>query len=188
MSIHPHRIDPIIRDERRRSRNCLRVDYISDGIEPRCNLRPKDEQGQWVLDNRPHHLREMIELFDYCINDAGCDQCRIARRAYADTEPPFIAANIRVYARDGRMVVTTLGQCTWYDIYAGADINAVAAWVKARGGALGAHGQDAWGRYREGFVNGYQISRDLWPPHVERAAVNVSAPLLRRGITGRQRQ
>jgi hypothetical protein len=168
----PHRIEPIVTDERRRSRNCLRVDYISDGIEPRCNLRPKDAQGQWVLDNRPYHLREMIELFDYCIGPAeGCDACRVLHRAHADAAPPFIAAHIRVYARNGRMVVTTLGQCTWYDISPElADINAVAAWVKERGGALGATGSDAWGHYREGFVNGYQIRRELWPPHVERAA------------------
>lgn len=167
MSTHPHRIDPIVRDEPRRSRNCLRVDYISDGIEPRCNLRPLDEQGEWVLEHRPHHLREMILAFDYCINSDGCASCRVARRAYAEIAPPFVAVPIRVVRQQGRMAVLTLGSCAWYDLYTGEDINAAAAWVKARGGALGATKQDdLHGRYREGFVNGYTLPVGLRPPYV----------------------
>jgi len=182
MSTHPHRIDPIARDERRTSRNCLRVDYISDGIEPRCNLRPKDDMGRWVLENRPYHLREMIECFDYCIGpDEGCDACRIAIRAYAEIEPhvPFIRVTIRVVRREsGRMQVVTLGQCTWYDLYTGVGINDVATWIKAKGGALGVTKQDDadpdsvnyHGRYREGFINGLRLDHRFWPPHVERFA------------------
>lgn len=171
MSTHPHRIDPIVVHERRTSRNCLRVDYVSDGIEPRCNLRPRDEQGQWVLEHRPYHLREMILLFDYCINGVGCDSCHIAQQVYAEINKPFIHVAIRVVRQRERMAVLTLGACTWYDLYTAADINAVAAWVKAHGGALGATREDELhGRYREGFVNGCQIPEGLWPPHVEAAA------------------
>lgn len=171
MSTHPHRIDPIETNERRRSRNCLRVDYISDGIEPRCNLRPLDEQGRWVLDNRPYHLREMILCFDYCISAEGCDSCRIYHKAMQKYKPPFCNVTIRVIQRRGRFVVETLGQCAWYDLYTGADIGAVAAWVKAHGGAIGATREDELhGRYREGFVNGFQLPEELWPPHVEAQA------------------
>lgn len=163
MTRHPHRIDPIVKDERRTSRNCLRVDYISDGIEPRCNLRPLDEQGQWVLDNRPYHLREMITLFDYCISDQGCNHCRVWRKA-GRPGFPFHSTAIRVYRERNGMVVRTLGQCTWYDLYTGSDINDAAAWVKRHMGALGATKTDAWGRYREGFINGWLLPEGIRPP------------------------
>lgn len=183
---HPHRIEPIIKDERRRSRNCLRVDYISDGIEPRCNLRPRDEQGEWVLKHRPNHLREMIQCFDYCINDEGCENCRIYFKAMQKHTPPFIRVDIRVVQLkhqhhavhplhpDDRIAVLTLGSCSWYDLYIGRDINAAAEWVKRHGGALGGHQQDDadptsinyHGRYRQGFVNGYLIPEGLQPPYI----------------------
>ena len=80
MNTHPHRIDPIQKPERARSRNCLRVDYVSDGIEPRCNLRPNDRRGEWVLENRPEFLQEGILFFDYCINSKGCDFCSVYKK------------------------------------------------------------------------------------------------------------
>jgi len=87
MTAHPHKIYPIIIEEKRKSRNCLRVDYISDGIEPRCNLRPLDSAGVWVLEHRPYHLREMIVLFDHCINAPSCDDCRIYKKACISPQP-----------------------------------------------------------------------------------------------------
>ena len=156
---HPHRIIPIVREEKRRSRNCLRIDYISDGTpEPRCNLKPLGDDAQWILDNRPYHLREHATSFGHCTGGApSCDVCPVYQRSL------FRSAPIRVYRTQYGFEVTTLGSCTWYTLYTGRDINEAAAWVKARGGALGTREEDARGVYRTGFANWYQLPKSLRP-------------------------
>lgn len=159
MTDYPHRIIAPTRDEPRRSRNCLRIDYISDGtIAPRCNLKPLDERAVWLIENRPYHLADHATFFGHCAGGApSCDACPVYQRTL------YRSAPIRVYKTRFGFEVTTLGRCTWYTLYTGHDINEAASWVKKRGGALGARGEDARGRYREGFVNWYRLPESLRP-------------------------
>lgn len=87
----PHQITPPApREERRgrsakeRSRNRLTINYISDGtMQPRCELRPKDDQAKWVLEHRPNHIAFHLEMFEECINTPTCAECKILRKANA---------------------------------------------------------------------------------------------------------
>jgi hypothetical protein len=159
MDNYPHQFTAPEREERRRSRNCLRVDFLSDGTpEPRCNLKPLDDMAVWLLDNRPWHVREHSEFFGRCTGAApSCDACAVYQRTQ------FRAVDIRVYQAPGGLEVTTLGRCTWYALYTASDIAAIAAWVERHGGGLGATGEDQGGRYRAGFVNWWQIPEGLRP-------------------------
>ena len=60
---HPHRIDSIPREERRCSRNCLRVDYISraymiNSIDSGLNIRKREARDVRLYDT----TRELVDV------------------------------------------------------------------------------------------------------------------------------
>jgi len=75
----PFVIRPYVKPERQipGRRNALRIDYVSP--LNRCNLLPKDERAAWLRENRPNHIEQSFDQFDYCYGKE-CKSCPIASR------------------------------------------------------------------------------------------------------------
>ncbi len=72
MPKHPYKIVP--KWDRNLQTNAFRVEIIEP--QPRCRLRPRDKNAEWVIEHRPFHIHQFWQSFEYCINATSCEECR----------------------------------------------------------------------------------------------------------------
>lgn len=130
----PHQLINQLPEERRTSRNCLRIDFVSDGTPlPRCNLRPLDDQARWLVENRPYHLNQHAEFFGMCIEAPTCDACRIYKRA-TGRQVPFRVSERSAYGWFHIEVPDPI--VGWHSIAKAGTMEQIEEWITKRGGSL----------------------------------------------------